>query len=67
MTQSSSNGAGEAALRLPDVRVPMEPVRQTPPHLAAIEQELAAREPIFHHPELGTRRSDFEAMTVDDF
>ncbi len=54
-------------LHLPEVSVPMEPLRRTPPHLVAIERELAAREPIFHHPERGTKRSDFEAMTVDDF
>jgi len=29
--------------------------------------ELAAREPLFHRPELGTRREDFEAMTTEDF
>ncbi len=32
-----------------------------------IEEELAAREPIFHRPESGTTRADFEAMTADDF
>src|SRR5579862_4579026 len=29
--------------------------------------ELSAREPIFHRPEFGTTRADFEKMTVDDF
>jgi hypothetical protein len=29
--------------------------------------ELASREPIFHRPELGTTRADFERMTVPDF
>ena len=29
--------------------------------------ELVAREPIFHHPELGTARADFDAQTDDDF
>jgi hypothetical protein len=29
--------------------------------------ELRAREPIFHRPELGTGRADFEAMTVPDY
>jgi hypothetical protein len=33
----------------------------------AVCQELAAREPIFHHPELGTTRGDFEAQTDTDF
>ena len=29
--------------------------------------ELANREPIFHRPELGTTRADFENMTMPDF
>jgi hypothetical protein len=29
--------------------------------------ELQRREPIFHRPELGTTRADFERMTVEDF
>jgi hypothetical protein len=29
--------------------------------------ELSAREPIFHRPEFGTTRADFEKMTVEDF
>jgi hypothetical protein len=29
--------------------------------------ELASREPIFHRPEFGTTRADFENMTVPDF
>lgn len=29
--------------------------------------ELQVREPIFHRPELGTARADFERMTADDF
>ena len=28
---------------------------------------LRAREPLFHRPEFGTTRADFEAMIVDDF
>jgi hypothetical protein len=35
--------------------------------LAAVLEELRAREPIFHRPEFGTARADFEAMVVDDF
>lgn len=31
------------------------------------ERELRAREPIFHRPELGTTRRDFEAMTDPEF
>jgi hypothetical protein len=34
---------------------------------AAVLQELKAREPIFHRPELGTTRADFERMTADDY
>lgn len=45
----------------------MEPILETEARLRSIEKELAAREPIFHHPELGTTRADFEAMTVPDF
>ncbi|GGC67348.1 nuclear transport factor 2 family protein [Undibacterium terreum] len=37
------------------------------PALAAILQELISREPIFHRPEWGTSRADFEKMMVDDF
>jgi hypothetical protein len=32
-----------------------------------ILNELRAREPIFHHPEFGTSRSDFEIMTAPEF
>jgi hypothetical protein len=35
--------------------------------LAGVLAELVAREPIFHRPELGTSRTDFEEMTADDF
>lgn len=34
---------------------------------AAVLQELKAREPIFHRPEWGTTRADFERMTADDY
>lgn len=30
-------------------------------------EELRAREPIFHRPELGTTRADFERMMAEDF
>ena len=30
-------------------------------------KELAAREPIFHRPEFGTTRADFEAMMAPEF
>jgi hypothetical protein len=35
--------------------------------LSAVFRELVGREPIFHRPELGTTRADFEAMTAPSF
>ncbi len=37
------------------------------PNLTSILEELSAREPIFHRPEYGTTRADFENMTLPDF
>jgi hypothetical protein len=45
----------------------MEPKRQTATDLLGIQQELVAREPIFHRPEHGTTRDAFEAMTAEEF
>ena len=45
----------------------MEPKRQTASHLLGVQQELIDREPIFHHPEHGTTRNDFEAMIAAEF
>lgn len=45
----------------------MEPSLLTAPNLLPILQELQRREPIFHRPEFGTARHDFEAMTEPDF
>jgi hypothetical protein len=45
----------------------MEPNLSTAPELAEILAELIAREPIFHRPELGITRADFERMTAGDF
>jgi hypothetical protein len=42
-------------------------MNQRPRSLPQAETELAAREPVFHRPELGTSRSDFERMMADDF
>jgi hypothetical protein len=39
----------------------------TAPELKPILEELRRREPIFHHPEFGTTRRDYEAMTHPDF
>ena len=35
--------------------------------ISDVLNELSCREPIFHRPELGTVRADFERMTADDF
>ena len=45
----------------------MEPALQTDPELAGVLDELMRREPIFHRPEWGTTRADFERMTSEDF
>jgi hypothetical protein len=45
----------------------MEPTRKTAADLLDIQQELIAREPIFHRNEPGTTRAAFSAMTTDDF
>jgi hypothetical protein len=45
----------------------MEPDRTTEPELLDILAELSSREPIFHRPEFGTSRADFERMTADNF
>jgi hypothetical protein len=45
----------------------MEPHLVTDPGLMNVLQELTAREPIFHRPEFGTTRSDFERMTEPAF
>lgn len=44
-----------------------ESSRATEPHLLPILHELQAREPIFHRPEYGTTRADFERMTDPTF
>ena len=45
----------------------MEPALITDPALNDVLHELIDREPIFHRPEHGTARADFENMTVLDF
>jgi hypothetical protein len=45
----------------------MEPTFLTDPALDEVLRELKLREPLFHHPELGTTRRDFEGMTSQDF
>lgn len=44
-----------------------EPLLRTAPDLLGVLDELVGREPIFHRPEFGTTRDDFERMVVDDF
>ncbi len=44
-----------------------EPTLSTAPQLLAVLAELKRREPIFHRPELGTTRGDFENMTDPSF
>jgi len=45
----------------------MESFPITEPHLMPILEELKQREPIFHRPEFGTSRADFDAMMANDF
>jgi len=45
----------------------MELAATTDPKLLGVLAELRCREPIFHRPELGTTRADFEGMTTADF
>jgi hypothetical protein len=44
-----------------------EPARITEPDLIAVRDELASHEPVFHRPEWGTTRADFERMTAAGF
>lgn len=37
------------------------------PDAASVARELRDREPVFHRPEHGTSRANFEAMTVPDY
>jgi hypothetical protein len=45
----------------------LQPEIKTAPGLQTVLAELSAREPIFHRPEFGTTRADFERMTAEDF
>lgn len=45
----------------------MKPWLTTDSRLRDILQELRGREPVFHRPEHGTRRPDFEQMTDEGF
>ena len=45
----------------------MEPKLVTPAGLLGVQQELEQREPIFHRPEFGSTRDDFDAMMDSEF
>lgn len=45
----------------------MEPKLITAAQHLGVLDELMQREPIFHHPEFGTTRADFERMTTAEF
>jgi hypothetical protein len=45
----------------------LEPALATAPELEGVLAELSHREPIFHRPEFGTSRADFERMTAEDY
>jgi len=45
----------------------IESIPSTKQKLLDIMEELIKREPIFHRPEFGTSRADFEKMTDNDF
>jgi hypothetical protein len=45
----------------------LEPPLATAPELEGVLAELSLREPIFHRPEFGTTRADFERMTAEDY
>ena len=45
----------------------MEPTLATAPELQDVLAELVRHEPLFHRPELGATRADFERMIAEDF
>jgi hypothetical protein len=57
-SRPAGRGAGTA---------PRKPWLSTESKLREILQELRSREPVFHRPEFGTTRADFEAMTEENF
>jgi hypothetical protein len=48
-------------------RADMEPHLVTAPEHESVLQELMRREPLFHRPEFGTTRKDFERMTAPGY
>lgn len=52
----------------PDSQFPeMNPTVSIAPESQEILAELSRREPIFHRPEFGTTRADFDGMMVEDY
>jgi hypothetical protein len=51
----------------PEMEPALSFVRETDPALHHILEELKSREPIFHRPEFGTTRADFESMIHPGF
>jgi hypothetical protein len=49
------------------MHVRTEPTLVIDPQIKGVLEELIRREPIFHRPELGTTRADFENMMAPDF
>jgi hypothetical protein len=45
----------------------MEPTLTTAPGLEEVLAELCRREPIFHRPEFGTTRADFDKLMAEDY
>ena len=45
----------------------MESILTTAPELQEVLAELSRREPIFHRPEFGTSRDDFERLMAEDY
>src|SRR5215510_5247309 len=48
-------------------RADREPDLATAPELLGVRDELLRREPLFHRPECGTTRADFERMLAPEF
>jgi hypothetical protein len=45
----------------------MEPALTTGPEIDEVRHELMAREPLFHRPEFGTTRKDFDKLMAPEF
>lgn len=48
-------------------RKELKPIEATSPAMQKVLDDLSRREPIFHRPEFGTARGDFERTTTEDF